>query len=139
MVELGNRAASHGKPLFLRLHEKVQADWLVQRNLATVSSAGQLVLLGEALESLTTLAKPVSVTGPEQNLLDSVWGLRRKLMKLGWTQKQPSAASVAEKAFNDKNCFKQYLALLLDSASIALAAHEFRGSCLISWPRLSLG
>ena len=88
----------------------------MQRNLATVSSTGQLVLLGEALES---------------HLLDSMWGLRRKLMKLGWTQKQPSAASVAEKAFNDKNCFKQYLALLLDSASIAPAAHEFRSSCLI--------
>ena len=73
-----------------------------------------MVLLTAALTTVTTLEHPKLVEGPDDNLQGSVWGLRRKLVKNGWVSGTASTACVSQKVFNQKNAFKQYLALLLD-------------------------
>ena len=113
-LNLGHRAADSGRPISVGTGDRAAAEWLVDRDLATWTSSGQMVLLTAALATVTTLEQPKLVSGPDDNLQGSVWGLRRKLLKNGWTSVTASACSVSEKMFNNKNAFKQYLALLLD-------------------------
>ena len=114
ILNLGRRAAENGKPLVIGCQDRQAADWLIERDLACWTSSGRMVLLTAALTTVTKLEGTTLVTGPADNLRGSVWGLRRKLTKAGWTASLASSASVPQKMFNGKNAFKQYLALLLD-------------------------
>ncbi|CAE7562479.1 PREP1 [Symbiodinium sp. KB8] len=106
--------------LELDVDAEAVAAWLVQRNLAARTSDGGLVLLSCSLQTVTELEKPMLVTGPEDSRQNSLWGLRRRLQKSGWSQGSAATASAQGKIFNFKNSFKQYWCLLLDRSSAAL-------------------
>ena len=114
VLDIGRLAASAGRPISIKKQHQQAASWLVERNLATYTSQGQIVLLSAALQTVTKLQDPVLVSGPANNCKNSVWGLRRKLAKEGWRAGPPSSSSIDNHVFNDKNSFRQYLSLLLD-------------------------
>ena len=119
-MDFGRQAAQVGKPINVSPHNEAVAAWLVQRNLAARTSDGGLVLLSCSLQTVTELEKPMLVTGPEDSRQNSLWGLRRRLQKSGWSQGSAATASAQGKIFNFKNSFKQYWCLLLDRSSAAL-------------------
>ncbi|CAE7699856.1 PREP1 [Symbiodinium sp. CCMP2592] len=108
--ELGQRAATSGKPIVCSSREKPAADWLVSRNLASFTPSGGLVLLSNAMETTTFLSNPVRV----DSVCSTTWSLRRRLDRQGWRTGAAADACVEDKVFNGKNSIREYLALLLD-------------------------
>ena len=78
------------------------------------------MLLCEALQTVIQLKSPVLVGLPEDNSKNSVWGLRRKLVKAGWQEATPEfPVSIISKRFHGKNIVKQYLCMMLDRRCVA--------------------
>ena len=122
ILQLGKKVGASGKPVSLHDKDRAAAEWLVGHEFASYTAQGQLVLLSAALQTTTILEGPRPVSGPTDNLQDSVWGLRRKLFKKGWSSGPASTAAASTRHYNEKNAFRQYLALLLDRS---LASSHF--------------
>ena len=116
VFDVAREAISRSTPLPLPAEplRRDAAHWLVAQELASHTSDGGLVLLSDAMQSMTELAGPELVKHPEVNADNSAWGLRQKLEQEGWTAGKASSACASGKIFNAKNATKSYYCILLD-------------------------
>ena len=117
MLELGRAAAVEGRPLVVSRRMKRAAEWLVDGDFASFTAENKLVLLSSCLRTTYTVHGPEMVKALDDNFRNSLWGLRKKLCREGWTEGTARTASVETKEFNGKNACKAYGALLLSSHS----------------------
>lgn len=88
-------------------------DWLVEHDFAAHND-DKLVLLTSCIETQTSLRQPKLVELPEEVEANSSFGLRKKLIKSGWTAVEKRAGpSVRDKKFRPQNNVKAYYWLLL--------------------------
>lgn len=92
------------------------AKWLESRELAVINDKNQLVLMDDALQIVTTLSSPVLVEDPVERENQSLWSLRKQLLRSGWTFPDGSSSqpSTSERVANGKSACKMYFTLLLD-------------------------
>ena len=110
-------AAGEGKPVIVSKRMRRAAEWLVDGEFASFTSENKLVLLSSCLRTTYTVQCPEVVKAPDDNFRNSLWGLRKKLCKEGWTEGTARTASIESKQFNVKNACKGYASLLLSSHS----------------------
>lgn len=115
ICDLGNAGAQSGRPLAIGRKARTAADWMVANNVAAYNQSGQLVLHSSSLIFTTNLGSPSLVQEPPITCHQSLWSLRRKLNRLGWTPNKSSRdCSVQFKIYNSSNTSQMYLAILLD-------------------------
>lgn len=112
---LGNIAASSSLPTTVSKDMLQAARWLENQDLAVLNQRNQLVLTDDALQVATMLSHPVPVKDPIEREHQSLWSLRKQLLKRGWTfADQSSSPSVHERVAHGKSACKMYFTLLLD-------------------------
>ena len=114
VFQLCQQALASGRPLAVQPDGREAANWLLSHELAAETANGSIVLLSQCMRTVTRLCAPVLVTHPEDNSLNSAWGLRKKLLSQGWQAGVTSSASADRNTFNRKNQSKAYYCLLLE-------------------------
>lgn len=115
ICDLGNSGAQSGRPLAIGRNMRAAADWVVANNVAAYNQSGQLVLHSSSLIFKTCLGNPLLAQEPPITCRQSLWSLRRKLNRRGWTPNKSSRdCSVQSKIYNSSNTSQMYLAILLD-------------------------
>ena len=111
-MDIGEHAATMGKPISYERRFQSAVGWLVRNGFASVTKQQQLVLLSSCLEGRCVVSKPTLVELPNTAEGSSWFDLRKKLLAEGWTEGSISSASIEGKVFHKRNMLKQYLELL---------------------------
>ena len=118
ICSLGELGATTGRAVTIQPHQRKAASWMQRQNLACINSNGHLILDSSGLVFATCLSQAKKMEDPSDPRLCSLWSLRRRMRREGWTDaKSGRYASVEGRSFNPKNEFSDYYAILLTRIS----------------------
>ena len=122
--QIGEKAAKCSTPTLVSRQLLSAARWLESQDLAVLNQNNQMVLTDSVIQTSTILRLPALVCNPPNREDQSLWSLRKELVRTGWTlASEKSSPSIAEKVANGRNACKMYFILLLDCTLLRLSSH----------------